>query len=370
MTGKPNLFSFATTELSQDAFLCWLLSWGAANPESPVEEQLHTCAKQFLMYLYNLEREDKLPVENLKKINLIQRQYKKIDVYVHAVIGDKEVSFIIEDKTHTSYHSDQLIRYKKEIQEDSIKEHEIVGIYYKTGYLFERDHKVTDYGYKIVDCQMMYDFLSTHSISHPIYSDYKNYLFEEYCLHFATALQNLEQREDYSQFMHNFVQYEYMKKLSYLLPFKEEDAAFTTGSNRDGTPFTLYRFMKYRVEEKNEQLFYRLDKRYMKESDGVKRVGFYLSLRQYSPVKEHPAYRKTKITRLKELKKCWRSAEDQMKGLVFSPPLTDRSGRNESEIAVLFFDGSCNSPSNVLQLLPLYHQAFIKKVEEQRAVLA
>ncbi|MBB1077961.1 hypothetical protein HUU62_26545 [Rhodoferax sp. 4810] len=24
---KPNLFSYATSELSQDAFICWLLSW-------------------------------------------------------------------------------------------------------------------------------------------------------------------------------------------------------------------------------------------------------------------------------------------------------------------------------------------------------
>lgn len=24
---KPNIFNFATSELSQDAFICWIISW-------------------------------------------------------------------------------------------------------------------------------------------------------------------------------------------------------------------------------------------------------------------------------------------------------------------------------------------------------
>ena len=29
---KPNLFKYATSELSQDAFICWLLEW--AKPQN------------------------------------------------------------------------------------------------------------------------------------------------------------------------------------------------------------------------------------------------------------------------------------------------------------------------------------------------
>ena len=29
----PNLFKFATSELSQDAFICWLLSWAKKDYE-------------------------------------------------------------------------------------------------------------------------------------------------------------------------------------------------------------------------------------------------------------------------------------------------------------------------------------------------
>ncbi len=37
---KPNLFSYATSELSQDAFIAWLLAW--ASPEyQTVDKELH-----------------------------------------------------------------------------------------------------------------------------------------------------------------------------------------------------------------------------------------------------------------------------------------------------------------------------------------
>ena len=37
---RPNLFKFATSELSQDAFICWLLS--SASPENKEEDaKLH-----------------------------------------------------------------------------------------------------------------------------------------------------------------------------------------------------------------------------------------------------------------------------------------------------------------------------------------
>jgi hypothetical protein len=44
---QPNLFDFATRELSQDAFICWLASW--ANPAFKEQnETLHATATAFL----------------------------------------------------------------------------------------------------------------------------------------------------------------------------------------------------------------------------------------------------------------------------------------------------------------------------------
>ena len=43
----PNLFRFATSELSQDAFICWLISWGDPQYEK-THEALHGTALSLL----------------------------------------------------------------------------------------------------------------------------------------------------------------------------------------------------------------------------------------------------------------------------------------------------------------------------------
>ena len=45
--GKPNLFEFATKELSQDAFICWLLTW--AHPRHRTDDEvLHRTGRALL----------------------------------------------------------------------------------------------------------------------------------------------------------------------------------------------------------------------------------------------------------------------------------------------------------------------------------
>ncbi len=44
---KPNLFSYATSELSQDAFLCWLMNW-ASHEFSEINPPLHDIGKKFI----------------------------------------------------------------------------------------------------------------------------------------------------------------------------------------------------------------------------------------------------------------------------------------------------------------------------------
>lgn len=43
MTKTPNIFDFATSELSQDAFLCWLIAW-ADSSQIENDETLNNCA--------------------------------------------------------------------------------------------------------------------------------------------------------------------------------------------------------------------------------------------------------------------------------------------------------------------------------------
>lgn len=102
---KPNIFEIATKELNQDSFITWLLQY--ADPENKKHDiNIHNCATDFVKQLINKQ----LPHfnEDIVKIKA-GRQWQNIDVW--AEINDKYL-LVIEDKTNTSHHSNQLTRYK------------------------------------------------------------------------------------------------------------------------------------------------------------------------------------------------------------------------------------------------------------------
>ena len=116
----PNIFDYATSELSQDAFLCWLIACAACD-EQPVQQ----LGLDFIQFLYDCDSKN-TDSKKVEKLIMLKNQYKKIDVYFQAQVGGKIVSFIIEDKTHTQMHGDQLRRYRKEVDgKDNIVEDEI-----------------------------------------------------------------------------------------------------------------------------------------------------------------------------------------------------------------------------------------------------
>lgn len=99
----PNLFSLATKELSQDAFLAWLLQWGDPAHAS-VDPYLHELAVSFIRRLAGKDEG--------YQIHSVQagRQWKNIDVW--AFVND-ELCLVIEDKKGTKEHSNQLTRYRE-----------------------------------------------------------------------------------------------------------------------------------------------------------------------------------------------------------------------------------------------------------------
>lgn len=122
---RPNLFDFATSELSQDAFICWLASW--ADPAlQVVDGPLHATATAFLGSL--LEAGGVLPPAEYRTIH-VHRQWKHIDVLL-VVNGDTAI--IIEDKTDTKDHSGQLEGYKAAIAGEFQKDR-TASVYLKTG---------------------------------------------------------------------------------------------------------------------------------------------------------------------------------------------------------------------------------------------
>lgn len=122
---RPNLFEFATSELSQDAFICWLISW--ASPEcASADPPLHKTAIALLNKVFELKGVAP-PVEYESVV--VKKQCGNIDVLI-VVNGD--IPIIIEDKTYTCEHSGQLARYFDGIGK-RFDPHKIIGIYLKTG---------------------------------------------------------------------------------------------------------------------------------------------------------------------------------------------------------------------------------------------
>ena len=72
---------------------------------------------------------DKWDVTNTIDKVEVYRQYKNIDV---LLVINKKYAMIIEDKTYSSEHSNQLNKYKESVQTDkNFKDYEIKGIYFK-----------------------------------------------------------------------------------------------------------------------------------------------------------------------------------------------------------------------------------------------
>jgi hypothetical protein len=139
---KPNLFSFATSELSQDAVLCWLAAW--ADPDvAHLDPILHNLGKSFLNLVFR-NRGIQLS-DSIKRLQN-KRQYKKIDV---LIIVDDLFAVLIEDKAGTTEHSNQLIRYRSLLRKEGFAEEHIRPVYIQTG---EQSNyrSVEEAGYQIV----------------------------------------------------------------------------------------------------------------------------------------------------------------------------------------------------------------------------
>ena len=123
----PNLFSFATKELAQDAALAYIISW--ARPEyRESHKRSHQLGTAMLCALLKSARPQfEIPAFNSV---CVDTQYNRIDVLVR--INDDDIVLLIEDKIDTDEHSNQIQKYK-EVAEEYFSDSKIVAVYLKTG---------------------------------------------------------------------------------------------------------------------------------------------------------------------------------------------------------------------------------------------
>ena len=101
---ENNIFNFATNELSQDAFICWCLNW-INMPVRDDNASGRQFGSRFLSRLLN-------GTYDVSKVNQVYifRQLLNIDVLV--LVPELQAALIIEDKTSSQEHGNQINRYK------------------------------------------------------------------------------------------------------------------------------------------------------------------------------------------------------------------------------------------------------------------
>lgn len=111
MSVKHNLFAFATSELSQDAFFCWALDCLNRDEDSP----LYGLGRSFWALLSGRKND---ALSKIKGV-VIRRQFKHVDVLALVVYSDRPIdALVIEDKVNTSEHDDQIQTYLTELDNE------------------------------------------------------------------------------------------------------------------------------------------------------------------------------------------------------------------------------------------------------------
>ncbi|MFA3905178.1 hypothetical protein [Fusobacterium nucleatum] len=263
---KNNLFTFATSELSQDAFICWCLNW-----INYPNEILYPMAKDIFSNL--LKEEKNLENEEIE----IRRQYKKIDVLV--ILKNSKKAYIIEDKTNT-FENNQIIRYKEAIKNeiDTMK-----TVYFKTGFWFSDDDSV------LADIKInREDFLG-------ILNKYrgKNQILDDYCEYFERVTESEEKEKNYLISEEELTQKKYWElniARSIITQYQFMRYIFSkryirSGRSIGGGVYTQYDILKDKVfsDTKNENLsedkrtysvFWRIDSK--------DKIGPYISINFYT----------------------------------------------------------------------------------------
>ena len=254
----PNIFKYATKELSQDALICWLVP--CAKQET--DERLRECGLKFVRALMRSGDGAVIDVSNDSPawsqhvgsydvggiLYGPKPQYQKIDVYFQAEVDGKRVSFVIEDKTDGVMHGGQLNRYRRVVQGDKHEEDLIKLVYFKTGYVFHDEReKAESNGFSVFSGEDMLAFLNGGQCAdaHEILRQ-----FEE---HLEGQVEERHQALEDWQLEHVFVQWEFMISLQEALQMEGRKWP-AKGVNNGGSAWTTYPHYKGR-----KALFWRLD---------------------------------------------------------------------------------------------------------------
>ena len=163
----PNIFEFATSELSQDAFFAWLIK--CASPQYlTVNEELCKLGQSFVNLLIG---KNNFQIEKIE----VGRQWKNIDIWIEV---NDDIFIAIEDKTETTEHDKQLERYKDIVHEEYDGHRDnLFFVYIKTGNEPKTIiNKISEGGYNVILRDDLLNILKNYKGKHAFVLDYKDHL--------------------------------------------------------------------------------------------------------------------------------------------------------------------------------------------------
>ena len=183
---KPNIFDYATSELSQDAFLSWIIKW--ADKEYCDDKKMNQCGKEIVEKLSN----KKIPATKEYTVD-VYKQYtisngQKMDLWITFNEFEKDpkkekYSLVIEDKVDTSFHDSQLKNYRNEA-EKWCKKNNVVSsyCYYKSGFLSATEKNLVEKVYS----KGSWNAFSVYDILPTLRKYTENQIIEDYVNKFIT----------------------------------------------------------------------------------------------------------------------------------------------------------------------------------------
>lgn len=258
---KNNLFYYATGELTQDAILCYCAN--AFNDESHPE--LREMAVKFIQLLLNGRAGSDIQISSVDVVRQFSKAVtvnkEKITVKIDVLlIVNGNIAVILEDKTYSGHHDDQITRYREGLdalkkegltvplrkdyvsspEEKSFRIDKIICVYYKTGEYYPSDEKIERRSDVVcIHRKDMLDLLAG-------YTKYSEILEQYY-----TTLSELDRWYKEIEFMYRSEKYETALNESYgqlvcardffhgkmAEPYQEKDIIIETGSSY-GRPYT------------------------------------------------------------------------------------------------------------------------------------
>lgn len=187
---KPNLFDYATSELSQDAFFSWIF----AHHNNEIKNVPYLISKSLIELMirkYNeipeISKDKQVQISSLDDYHLeVRQQVEKIDILLEFIHKTNHTRFfiLIEDKTLSGESREKQVEHYKKQLEKKNPHVPIVPVFLKTGYIPEskvsnlNKRKIVYLGYN--EIYQVFNPLVSEMKEEPILYDWWNYFYNRF----------------------------------------------------------------------------------------------------------------------------------------------------------------------------------------------